>query len=126
MKDTLIILLQQRMDKCTTEQFWAVASLTTADGFVINCWSQITESVPAWMILGAITWATMYGAIFIISRHIAYYHNRRELARLLADVDIAPANLKRMPSLRSYNSLSGVVFYVSWILLGCFFCFVVN
>jgi hypothetical protein len=126
MKEALIALLQQRMDKCTNEQFWAVASLTAADGFVISSWKQITASIPAWCILLAITCATIYGCCFIVGRHFAYYHSRGELARMLHDVDLAPKNLRRVPDSMSFNSLSGVVFYVGWIVAGCTLCFFVH
>ena len=36
MKETILQLLQQRMDKCTTEQFWAVAMVTGLDAFVLH------------------------------------------------------------------------------------------
>jgi len=108
------------------EQFWAVASLTAADGFVISSWKEKTAAIPSWLILVAIAGATTYGASFIIGRHSAYYHNRRELARLLSNVDIAPENLRRMPNMKSFNSLSGVIFYVGWIALGCILCFLMH
>jgi len=43
MKHTILSILQQRMDKCTNEQWWAVAALTAADAFIVTrheCWME--------------------------------------------------------------------------------------
>lgn len=125
MKDTIVPLLQQRMDKCTNEQFWAVASLTAADGFVVATHRDIAERIPPWFVLGAITTATIYGIWFVIQRHFAYYRNRKAMASLLAHEQDVPEFLKHKPNLCSINSLSGVVFYVSWIVAGCVLCYFV-
>jgi hypothetical protein len=123
MKDTIIQLLQQRMDKCTNEQFWAVASLTAADGFVVSSHKDIAEITPAWLVLTAISAAAIYGIWFVIQRHFAYYRNRRAMVTLLAHEHDAPDFLKRKSSPCSANSLSGVAFFVGWILAGCILCY---
>ena len=126
MKETIIALLQQRMDKCTTEQFWAVASLTAADAFVVSGRDQLLQSLPRWVLLSLITFASAYGVLFVIQRHLGFYRNRDAMARLLADERDVPDFLRDEPRRRSFNSLSGVMFYVGWILLGCIICYAVT
>jgi hypothetical protein len=113
------------MDKCTNEQFWAVASLTAADGFVITSHKDILERTPSWLVLTAITVATIYGIWFVIQRHFGYYRNRKAMASLLTHERDVPEFLKREPNLCSLNSLSGVVFFVGWIVAGCILCYFV-
>ena len=122
MKATMISLLQQRMDKCTNEQFWAVASLTAADAFIVTAGKNVWSKIPYPFLLGAITLVTAYGIYFIIHRHFAFYRNRTAIALLLADDPDAPDFLKTEPNLRTFNSLSGVAFYVVWVGLGYAMC----
>jgi hypothetical protein len=113
MKETIITLLQQRMDKCTTEQFWAVASLTAADGFVIQ-----SDKVSSGIALVAITIDTIYGVFFIFDRHFAFYRNRKLMGSLFKDERDAPDFLKTEPNPFRFYSLSGVLFYLLWVVLG--------
>jgi hypothetical protein len=83
MKDTIISLLQQRMDKCTREQVWAVAALTAADGFLATHVADIASKIPSCILLFAMTAATAWGIFIIVDRHFAYYKNRAALASLL-------------------------------------------
>jgi len=81
------------MHKCTTEQFWAVASLTAADGFVIQ-----SDKVSSGIALVAITIATIYGVFFIFDRHFAFYRNRKSMGSLFKDERDAPDILNRAES----------------------------
>ena len=45
-KDTLMSNLQQRMDKCTTEQFWAVAAMTALYAALISHASALPWGIP--------------------------------------------------------------------------------
>ncbi|MCH7539653.1 MAG: hypothetical protein IH999_04535 [Proteobacteria bacterium] len=116
MKSTLVSILQQRMDKCTTEQFWAVGILTALNGVLILQHEDLVSSLPAVVIAAASTIATLYGAVFIVHRHKAYYSISGEQAALLQDSTEAPEFLRtvRLPWKRS--ALTGVVFYVGWIV----------
>ena len=126
MKETIINLLQKRMDKCTTEQFWAVASLTAADAFIVSSREQLLHGLPRWFLLALITFASVYGVLFVIQRHLGFYRNRDAMAALLSDERDVPEFLRDEPRRRSFNSLSGVMFYVGWIVLGCVVCYVVT
>lgn len=123
MKNTIASLLQTRMDKCTAEQFWAVATLTAADSFFISQSRGALASIPRCFLLFAVAAATIYGIWFVIGRHRAYYKNRLSLASLLSDEKDAPDWLKRPPNLSTRNSLSGVLFYVGCLVVGCILCF---
>ena len=123
MKPTIIPLLQQRMDKCTTEQFWAVAALTAADGFAITSAKSIVAAVTRCSVLFVLTIAVVWGVLFIIGRHRAYYKNRAAMVTLLQGEQDVPDFLKTPADPWSFNSLSGVVFYVGWVVLGCILCY---
>ena len=44
-------ILHQRMDKCTTEQFWASSTLTALNAFLLAQKSRFLEIAPIWLIL---------------------------------------------------------------------------
>ncbi len=125
MKHTIIPLLQQRMDKCTREQFWAVAALTAADGFLATHVDDIASKIPSCILLFAMTAATVWGILIIVDRHFAFYRNRAALASLLKGEPDVPDFLKAHGDpIRSLFTLSGVVFYLGWVVLGCVLCYV--
>ena len=71
----------------------------------------------------AITAATIWGICIIIQRHFAYHRNRAAMALLVEDEQDVPAFLKSRPNAWSFRSvLSGVLFYVVWVLLGWILC----
>jgi len=121
----MVTLLQQRMDKCTTEQFWAVTTLTGLNLFIISEKRNIVRVLqktsiigvlPNWFILSIVTVATFYGAYFIIQRHISYYQYRADLAKLLQGEKDVPDFLKKCPDKWKGHSLSGVLFHTGWII----------
>ncbi len=116
MKEALLGLLQQRADKCTTEQFWAVATLSGMNAFVIAQKKDLLTALPAWAVILIITVPTIYGTYYVIHRHTSYYVYRAALAKLLQNEADAPAFLKKCPPTWKGKSLSGVVFYVMWIV----------
>jgi hypothetical protein len=118
MKSVIIPLLQQRMDKCTTEQFWAVAALLASDGFIIDKRDALIAALPWWVLLVFVTIASAYGIWFIIQRHIGYYRYRDDLAVLVAREPDVPEFLRHEPRRHSLNTLSGVTFYVVAVLMG--------
>ena len=116
MKAAIINLLQQWADKCTAEQFWAVATLTGMNAFVITQKRDLLDVSPAWAVIAVVTILTIYGTYYVIHRHVSYYFFRAELAKLLGDEEEAPEFLKKCPPVWKGSSLSGVVFYVVWIV----------
>ena len=124
MKATMISILQQRMDKCTTEQFWAVAILTATDVFIVTQAQNPAAKVPYCALLTAITIATVWGVFFIWERHCGWFRNRVDLASLLQNEADLPERLKRFPKFWSFKSLVfGVGFYIAWVLSGCVLCY---
>jgi len=125
MKSVIVSLLQQRMDKCTTEQFWAVAALLAADGFIVDKRDALIAALPWWLLLVFVTIASAYGIWFIVQRHIGYYRYRDDLAVLLAHERDVPEFLRHEPRRHSLNTLSGVTFYVVAVLIGLIVCYAV-
>ena len=116
MKEAIVSLLQQWADKCTTEQFWAVATLTGMNAFVITQKKDLLAASPTWAIIVVITILTIYGTYYVIHRHASYFFFRAELAKLLEGEADAPDFLKTCPPIWKGSSLSGVIFYVMWIV----------
>ncbi len=124
MKATMISLLQQRMDKCTTEQFWAVAILTGSDVFIITQSQNLAAKICYWILLVGITIATLWGVGFIIERHCGWYRSRVTLASLLQDEPDVPESLKGSPNIWYWKSVVfGFGFYVIWVVVGCVLCY---
>lgn len=118
MKATLVSILQQKMDKCTTEQFWAVAVITGLNGFLISQNSVIKSAIPGLAIVIAVTILTGYGIFYVIHRHESYYSFRSEQVEFLKDEIDIPPSLKWKPESLRKSCFTGVVFYVGWILTG--------
>ena len=116
MKKTIATILQARMDKCTNEQFWAVATLSGMNGFVLIQLDIFVIVIPNWVLIFFITLVTTYGVWFIIQRHQRYYFLRRELAYLLKKEKGIPRFLRKAPIKNSLNKFSGVVFYTGWVI----------
>jgi hypothetical protein len=116
MKETIVSLLQQRMDKCTTEQFWAVATLTGMSAFLITQARVLSAILHPRYLLLMVTIATAYGTYFVIHRHQAYYFFQSLQADMIREDDNVPDYLKDPHPAWKGGSLSGVVFYVGWII----------
>jgi hypothetical protein len=124
MKEAIVSLLQQRMDKCTTEQFWAVAILTGSDVFIITQAQNLAVKICYGILLVGISVATVWGVGFIIERHCGWYRSRVALASLLQNEPDVPRGLKTSPNFWDWKSLVfGVGFYVVWVLAGCVLCY---
>jgi len=116
-KDALLGVFQQRMDKCTTEQFWAVGAITGLDAFLLTQASQIKLILQSWMVVATVVLLAAYGLYFIISRHIGYYYLYDKMVDLIKDDPDAPKMFKVYPNRWKGHSLSGVVFYCIWVAL---------
>lgn len=121
MKGSLISLLQSRMDKCTSEQFWAVGIITGLSVFLISESSIIQERLPncSFIVILAQVFLSAYGIIIVVHRHVSFYRLERELSLLLETEKNAPEMLKQKHAWWEVHTLSGVVFYTVWILLTC-------
>lgn len=117
MKEAIANVLQQWMDKCTSEQFWAVATLTGFNAFIISQKEDILAALPSWGVLVAVGLATAWGLYYIIHRHVAYYFLRGELVELLKNEHGIPVFLKTRPNKWRASSLTGVIFYAGWVLV---------
>src|SRR5438128_2588669 len=95
-KDTLISNLQQRMDKCTNEQFWAVAAMIAFYAALIARASALPTEIPKWLVAVVLSATAFYAAFFVIHRHKAYYSYRKDFAELLTDCSVAPQFMKKM------------------------------
>ena len=51
MREAILQLLQQRMDKCTTEQVWAVAMFTGLDAFALHSSAAVAGPAPLAVVL---------------------------------------------------------------------------
>ena len=121
MKEAILQCLQQQMDKCTNEQFWAVTSLTAADGFFIIQRKDLAV-VPTWLCMTLLTISMFYGVRFIIHRHIAFFRLFNAKAKLLQGEPDAPAFMTETANMRRFEELSGVIFYVGWVVAGYALC----
>jgi hypothetical protein len=118
-KAAMIALLQQRMDKCTTEQFWTVATLTAADAFLLTKGQELETHFSYSFIILALAFLTGWGMWIIINRHRYYYLNQCDLKSLLRNEKDIPYYLNQLPeSTWKGDALSGVVFYLLWVVFG--------
>jgi len=117
MKDALLGVLQQRMDKCTTEQFWAVGAITGFDAFLLPQAAQVKIVIPPCLVIGVVVLLAVYGLYFTISRHVGYFLLYDRFIDLLKDDADVPKMFKGYPSRWKGHNLSGVVFYCIWIIL---------
>lgn len=113
-KAASMTVLQQRMDKCTSEQIWAVSVLAGVGALVITQRTDILRWHAEWAVLAVLTVLTFYGGIFIIHRHNAYAMMYDTFASLVESEpeENVPGPLKRRADRRSYGHFSGVSFYV--------------
>lgn len=117
MKEALLGILQQRMDKCTVEQFWAVAIISALDAFVLGKPDSLRD-LPSIAVAGAVVWTTAVGIWYLISRHREYYRSRAAISVLILEVEEAPDFLKESLSPVNPRTWLGTGFYISWIILG--------
>lgn len=110
MKAAAAEILQIRMDKCTTEQFWVVATLSGMHALAITQKKDLGNINP-WVIIATIVLATGYGLYFIVTRHLAYYRYRAQQVELFQNEPGIPAGMKESLHPWKGQALSGVGFY---------------
>lgn len=114
MKGAFVEVLQTRMDKCTTEQFWAVGALTAFSAFLITQIGSVSAELPAWTIIAVSLALGLYVAYFIIQRHFAYYSLLSQLVDLLTGDPSTPESVKQGIQLWTKGrGLAGVTFYLA-------------
>ena len=116
MKSTIVSILQQRMDKCTTEMFWAVAAITGFCAIIITQKSSLLNAMPLWILIASTAIIVFYGIFYILHRHATYYLNAQDLVSLIRDFPECPERIKREPAPWRLRSLIGSGFYVLWVL----------
>lgn len=85
---------QQMMNKCTTEQFWAVVAITGMNGFVIAYHEHFVKAMPPGVVVIPIVIATIYGVYFVLHRHISYYDHKQEQAEFFKEDSTVPDLIK--------------------------------
>lgn len=116
MKDTLVNILQQRMNKCTTEIFWAVAVITGFCALIVTQKPSFLKVMPYWIFIVAILIMVLYGIFYIIHRHLTYYLDAQDLVSLIRDIPYCPKRMKREPKPWKLRSFTGTAFYILWII----------
>ena len=104
MKETVAGILQTRMDKCTTEQFWAIGALTAFGAFLICQKSCLLVELPAWTIIATST---------VLALYVAYYALLGQLVDLVTTEPSLPQSLRDTISGWRGHNLSGVAFYLA-------------
>jgi fatty acid desaturase len=117
-KGDLLRMFQQRMDKCTNEQFWAVATLSALYATAITQAAAALPGVPRWLIAVALSASAFYGLFFVGHRHKAYYDYRKDISKLVGDCPFAPDFMKTIGSAWELSRLTGIIFYSAWIIGG--------
>lgn len=116
-KDTYINILQRRMDKTTTEQFWIVALIYGLNGVLIFKKAVIISFLNRWVIIIFSLFLTIIGTVYILQRMKTYIEASKEISRLVTNEKDAP-NYMRHPS--RWGGISplgyGVYIIVIWIV----------
>ena len=121
MKEAIGSLLQQRMDRCGSEQLWAVGAITGFNGLLVTQSTAIVSALPRWVPLIAVIAASAYAVYYIVYRHKMYYLYQAALAGLLQDYQECPEVLKKAKNPRDPRTCTGSAFYVLWVVgMGAF------
>ena len=84
MKNTIVPILQQRMDKCTNEQFWVTGAITGLNAFLLSQNETIRLFFPSWAILAVSTIIFISAGFYMLNRHVGYYATREANGRAFA------------------------------------------
>ena len=112
MKEAIASILVQRMDGCGRDQFWAVATVSGVNGFVVVQGPQLLALVPGYCLIAAVVLFGGYAVYYIIHRHRSYYAYRADLAKLVPHEDWVPRWMVCAPKASSTKTWLGVVFYL--------------
>lgn len=117
MKETLATLYQRRMDRCQSEQIWAIAAYAGINTIVISESEKFQSSFEpcnvVW-VLGIIGFLTF---LFVIERLHGYYNYRNDLAKLLKDEEFADEHIKDVRPKKNFNSFIWVIVFIGSIVI---------
>lgn len=117
MKSTIISILQQRMDKCTSEQFWLTGFISGLNSYLILNKDEIIKSINSIYIIIAVIVILCCSICYLIHRHSSYYKIRLEMSQLLENENDAPSFLKLQISPWEMRSLAGTSLYILLVLI---------
>lgn len=112
MKDTLVEISQQRMDRCQSEQMWALAAYAAACAFVISEKDAFLDGFSRDRLLVGLGIAGAATLVFVLERKWEYYRYRNDMARLVKDEADAPGYMKKEKSPWCWNSLIWLAVFV--------------
>ena len=115
MKKVLISILQQKMDGCSRDQFWAVAAVSGLNGFFVSQAEDLGKLMPAWVLVCAVLVAGAIAVYYIVHRHVSFYRYSADVAHLLAEEESAPAWMKTARHPSDVATWLGSGFYVCWV-----------
>ena len=118
MKNTIVTILQHRMDKCTNEQFWATGAITGLNAFLLSQNKTISPFFSSWVIWAVSTVICIYGIFYVRNRHHDYYATREAMAELLRNETNIPEFMTEKVKIRTVCSLIGLTFYSGLIVVG--------
>ena len=116
MKSTYITLIQHRMDKCGSNQLWAVATVTGLAVFTVTQKSTLTNTLPTWIIIASIAGLTICAIGYVLHRHHTYYKNSEVLVSILKNDPECPDLLKNCRKPWEFITFIGSGFYLGWII----------
>jgi len=116
MKEKIVDLLQQRLNNCTKEQFWAVGTVAAFNAIFILQNSTDLIAKYSCLLISIISFANITGIYYVFSRHKSYYKYRKELTAILKDEKNVPEIFKKEERAGNFKNLWGCIFYISWIL----------
>jgi len=116
MKEILLSMLRQNMDGCARDQFWAVAAVSGLNGLLVSKAGALDTLVPDWTLTCATLFAGVYAVYYIVHRHVAYYRYSADIAKLLANHDLAPVWMKKARHPSEVATWLGSGFYVCWVV----------
>jgi hypothetical protein len=116
-KDIFIDILQRRMDKTATEQFWVVALIYGLNGVLIFKKVAIISFLNKWVIITFSLFVTIIGTVYILQRMKTYIEATKEISQLISNEKDAPDSM-RHPSRWGGISPLGYGFYifVIWVV----------
>ncbi len=123
MNDTRIKLRADEKQKCTTEQFWAVATFVGVNGFLLAR-DPLFPYCPCWVVI-PITLLDVYAIAYILIRTLAYARIDRRLHNLLnerpKDQGVAELRLS-WRDIWGGTGLYLLLIIVSWVAVVAKYC----
>ena len=117
-KGTFINILQRRMEKTTTEQFWIVALIYGLNGILIFKKTVIISFLNHCVIISFSLIVTIIGTVYILQRMKTYIKATKEISRLISNEKDAP-DCMRHPTRWGGISPLGYGFYIFVIWIVC-------